>query len=110
MNFFKSLEYISLLELSMISGNKHATMFKLNNKTRLFLGERQGILKAPITKTNIITDSVVKVLLENKKLPLKEALFICKTTYYEFKTSFKKEEQDRIYEARNNNKLTTKNK
>ena len=110
-SFFNSLEYVALLENSISAGNKSATYFKLNSKTRFILGERQGILKAPIiTKSNIITDNIVKVLNDNKMLSIKEALFICKSTYYEFKTSFKKEEKERIYEARNNNKLINKNK
>lgn len=109
--YFNSLDYITQLELSMSIGNKNATMYKLNTKTRNFLGERQGILRAQIiTKSNIVTDNVVKLLTDNKMLSIKEALFICKSTYYDFKTYFKKEERDRIYEARNNNKLINKNK
>lgn len=108
--FFNSIEYISLLESSMINGNKSATMYKMMSKSRNVLGEIQGILKREVvSKSNKITDNVVKMLLDDKKLSIKEALFLCNSTYYDFKTYFSKEERERIYEARNSNKLNNIN-
>ena len=109
-SFFKSFEYINLLEASISSGNKSATYYKLNSKTRDLLGERQGSLRneTVITNKNYV-DSLVKEIIckltSNNKLSIKKALALCNVSYHNFKHYFNSTQKDLIYSSKQlNNK------
>ena len=100
-SYFNSIDYINQLELSMIDGNKNATMYKLNSKTRLLLGERQGSLKNETVITNKyyvakLVNEIVDKMQSNKNMSLKKALTLCNVTYHNFKHYFNTTQKDFI--------------